>query len=568
MLKVSFFQGQTEYGPSVVPLFGPADSVFEKVAAPGLLPEVASFIAGLRPRDNAQYVLVNAMGASEYYGSNVNGDHFPENALIHRPDDWAHNPVIDKVKAAAWPYGFPTFYDAQVFAHHRNKDSAKGFGGIELAAWNPHMRRVELVTRLDKDRCAAFGGQGTWDKLKAGDFPDVSMGTKVPFDTCSICLDSELYQTAWATFEPGRHKSPGEAILAFHRKRKEQDGVGIRGLSITRKDYCEHARTQMNLIYPDGRKVWVFNDFPRFFDISYVFIGADKIAKAMMKIAEDGKNYFFMGSAEMAEKLGAANDNEQVKTASIATVEDLFNWNKQAKQKKGEIIKDVVPSQFAGKAVSLLTNQEPDLPRETLDALGRVPLDRALATTGGLGMVLRPREFQRIVLCHLGEHGLADEFDTNNQTFSKTDEVEEMPLSEEAFHPILARMLLPLLAERSALGPIIEKRVVVAGGKPTEDTTPPSSHPSELLRKIGAAYNGYRHSLMNLASSSQSLLEKTAGPREIALHKIASAPVDEVFTPLSFMYLKEAFMNELPLGDTDSVMVNIMNNGRVQRAGV
>jgi hypothetical protein len=30
-------------------------------------------------------VLVNAMGAGEYYGSNSNGDHFPEAGLIHRP---------------------------------------------------------------------------------------------------------------------------------------------------------------------------------------------------------------------------------------------------------------------------------------------------------------------------------------------------------------------------------------------------------------------------------------------------------------------------------------------------
>src|SRR5690606_33352904 len=54
----------------------------------------------------------------------------------------------------------------------------------ELAAWNPHMKRVELVTRLDRDKCLSFGGQGVWDKLKSGHFPDVSMGTRVPFDCC------------------------------------------------------------------------------------------------------------------------------------------------------------------------------------------------------------------------------------------------------------------------------------------------------------------------------------------------------------------------------------------------
>ena len=99
MLKVSTYLAESDFGLAAVPLFGPADSAFEKTAAPGLLPEVVQYIENLRPRDDAQYVLVNAMGASEYFGSNINGDHFPETALIHKPDDWTGNPLIDKVKA-------------------------------------------------------------------------------------------------------------------------------------------------------------------------------------------------------------------------------------------------------------------------------------------------------------------------------------------------------------------------------------------------------------------------------------------------------------------------------------
>ena len=66
MLKVSFFQGEDESGFHAIPLFGPADAVFEKTAAPLLLPEVVQYIETLHPRKDAQYVLVNAMGAGEY----------------------------------------------------------------------------------------------------------------------------------------------------------------------------------------------------------------------------------------------------------------------------------------------------------------------------------------------------------------------------------------------------------------------------------------------------------------------------------------------------------------------
>lgn len=540
MYKVSLFSGQTEYGPSVLPLFGSADAFFEKTAAPSLLPEVATYIANLRPRNDAQYVLVNAMGASEYYSSNVNGDYFSEASLIHCPDDWAHNPVLDAVRSKDWAYGFPTFYNAKVFAHHRNKDAGRGLGDVELAAWNPQMKRVELVTRVDKDSCMRFGGEGTWDKLKSGgSFPDVSMGTKVPFDTCSICLDWQRYEDARATYDSKQHRHAGEAILVEHKKK------AIRGLSITRKDYCEHALRQMNHIFPDGRKVWVYNDFPRFFDISYVFIGADKIAKAMLKIASDGKTYHYMGSAELAERWGGE------KTAAVEQAV------KESKQKSSEINKDVVPSQFAGKAVPLLTRNEKDLPKDVLDLLGRMPLNRSLSTTGGLGIVLRPREFQRIVLIQMHKEPLADELERDGKVFSKTDEADEMGLSEGDFHPILARLLAPFLEGRSALGPSIEKRVVILGSAAPKEKKAASSHPSELLRKIGAAYNGYRQGLMNLVPSAQSLLEKTAGRNDRALLKLASASVEEVFTPLSFEYLKGAFFDELPLGYSSSEVVNI-----------
>src|ERR1019366_9165303 len=256
MLKVAYFRGENELGPTVLPLFGPADGAFEKLAAPSLLPDVARYISELRPEKDAQYVLVNALGAGEYWGSNINGDFFPEAALLHKPDDWVGNPLIDQIKSKDWPYGFPTFYNAKPFLHHRNKDFAPhnhpSFGKVELAAWNDRMKRVELVIRIDKELCDRFGGTSLWDKLKAGQYADVSMGCKVPYDTCSQCLDWDRYRRAQAKFDPKKHRTPGDAVLAEHKIKP------IRGVSITRKDYCDHALKQMNKILPDGRKVFVY----------------------------------------------------------------------------------------------------------------------------------------------------------------------------------------------------------------------------------------------------------------------------------------------------------------------
>jgi hypothetical protein len=554
MIKVSSFSGETEHGPVVVPLFTEAGGDREKVASAELLPDVARYVSSLRPRTDAQYVLVNAMGAGEYYGSNINGDYFTEVSLIHRPDEWSGNPLLDKLRSKDWPWGFPTFYYAYPYAHHKNKDAKRAYGEVELSAWNERMKRVELVTRVDKDKCLEFGGIGVWDKLQAGQYPDVSMGCKVPFDTCSICLDWKMYREAQASFDPKKYKTPGEAVLAIHRStqklEKGKDGKPvwtgqgkIRGLSVTRKDYCEHAAKSMNRILSDGRKVFVFNDYPRFFDISFVFIGADRTAKVMMKIASVVVPEF-ISSVSQAEKLGYADGDELDKVA--ASPEDAIlelAFGKRAALKQGEIVKDVVPSQFAGKAIPALTASEPDLPDDVIDTLAKVPLETALSTTGGLGMVLRPREFQRIVLISIGKRDTADEFDRHGIVFPRSNEHAPMKLGPDSFLAPLAKLLLPLFNARSALAPAIEKRVLISEGKTQKEKKGSSSLSSELLRKMGAGYNTYREQLMNLAAHAQPLLEQTA--RQGDLLKLSAASVDEAFSPLSVAYIKHAFMDEL-----------------------
>lgn len=537
MIKLSLFQGSEEFGPAAVPLFGPADSYFEKTASASLLPEVSTYIAQLKPRNDSQYVLVNAMGAGEYYGSNINGDRFAEAALVHAPDNWKGVPVYDQALAKDWAYGFPTFYDACVYPHHRNKDPNKKLGVVELAAWNPHMKRVELVTRLDKDICCANGGDSIWDKLKQGNYPDVSMGTKVPFDTCSITLDVKKYQEAWNTYDPKKHKSPGQAILEFHKKHP------IRGVQVTRKEYSDYGRTMMNRILKDGRKVWVDNDFPKFFDISYVFIGADRIAKAMLKIADAGKRvYSFMGSAEVAEKMASGQDVLDLTDLGLAKFAEM----KAAAPKHAEMTKKVVPNQFAGKAVPLLTAREKDLPKDVLELLGKTGLDKALATTSGLGMVLRPREFQRVTLISLGKSDLADHLEELDQVFPASEEKADTKLREQDFSPALAKLLEAFMPDRSAFGPHIERRVVIIAGAPPKSTKTASSHPSELLRKIGAAYNSYRASLMEFVPSAQSMIEAATTAADVELRKLAGASAEELFTPLSFNYMKKAFRDEVP----------------------
>lgn len=572
MLKVSTFASENELGFTAVPLFGPSDGEFEKRASASLLPPVLQYIETLRPRNGSQYVLVNALAAGEYFGSNINGDYFPEAALIHAPQGWTGVPAHDQALAKSWPYGFPTFYDAKAYAHHRNKDPSRAYGDVELALWNDHMKRVELVVRVDYDKCVQFGGVPVWDKLVKGQFPDVSMGSKVPYDTSSITLDWDLYNEAKATFDPKKHKHPGMAVLEFHKKLKAKNGKGIPGVSVTRDDYDQYCQKMMNRILPDGRKVFVYNDYPRFFDISFVFIGADRTAKTMVYIHQAPGA---MPSVKVAAAMGYSDgprivdpmgvtiipsrDVELVleKAASISEKNFVQALVKGASTKRAEIEKQVVPSQLAGQAVPVLTRTETDLPNDVLNAMASKPLDEALSTASGLCIVLKPREFQRISLVRMGKAPLADALDDGNILFPRTEDADpELQLGPEKFLPALGRLLAKFFAQRSATAPAIERRVVVAFS-PEMGSVPASSHPSELLRKIGAAYNSYRTQLLDMAPHSQDLIQKTASSRDFDLLKVASAQPENTFTHLSYLYLRDAYMDDVPFGAETGAVVQL-----------
>jgi hypothetical protein len=103
------------------------------------------------------------------------------------------------------------------------------------------MNRVELVVEYDTNKLPA----DITKKLENDDLVNLSMGCRVAYDTCSIC----------------GNKAP------------------------TPRDYCDHVtKTGLNTVFPDGRKVFVYNPNPDFFDISIVIVPADKTACVLAKI--------------------------------------------------------------------------------------------------------------------------------------------------------------------------------------------------------------------------------------------------------------------------------------------
>ena len=109
MYKLLTFSGyDPQSGPHIFPIEPDVDRTIGHIKMARPLPQgIENYIRSAKPIPGKTQLLIDAMGAGEFYGSNVNGDYFPETALQHSGAD----------------YGFQTFmHFAYPFKHHVNKD--------------------------------------------------------------------------------------------------------------------------------------------------------------------------------------------------------------------------------------------------------------------------------------------------------------------------------------------------------------------------------------------------------------------------------------------------------------
>jgi len=117
-------------------------------------------------------------------------------------------------------------------------------------------------------------------------------------------------------------------------------------------------------------------------------------------------------------------------------------------------------------------------------------------------MVLKPKEFQRIALIHLGHEKLANYLDEQGMVFTPTTAT-TIPCEKLASYPddlAVMNSLLPYMASKSYLGPIVRNRLAQVAEKTASAKTTLKEVDSPLLSKVASAYTWYRKELMNVAS--------------------------------------------------------------------
>lgn len=135
--------------------------------------EALDYIKAVSPEPGKTLLLLLALGASETYGPNRNGDGFPEFPV----------PARGKVASAAKRWFVPPGEEltkhyqsfetnpAHAFKHHANRDPSKASGVVKKAFWNPRMKRVELLASVDNEK------DPEWvQRTNDGEFVPVSMG--------------------------------------------------------------------------------------------------------------------------------------------------------------------------------------------------------------------------------------------------------------------------------------------------------------------------------------------------------------------------------------------------------
>jgi hypothetical protein len=204
---------------------------FLKTASHAFLPHVDNYKFA---SDEIPVHLI-ALGASEAYGPNRNGDGFKEATCKKYHDTF--------VKLAKF------------FRNHKNKPERGDpfYGYVKASAYNDDMRRVELLCALNANKAAADRNGGLVadtevEKIARGeDFP-VSMACRVPNDICSFCKHAAKTRDEYCT--------------------SEKCAAGG----------CRHNLSRLVKVGGDLHHLHVDNPDPAWFDISRVFRPADRIA--------------------------------------------------------------------------------------------------------------------------------------------------------------------------------------------------------------------------------------------------------------------------------------------------
>lgn len=231
-----------------------------------------SMLEEYRPKDDSNVLIhLIGMGNSQQYGYNRNGD-------------WFDGPVLEKRAHTFVTHG-------KMYREHRNKDPKKAIGEIKYAAYDPKMQRVEILVHMSKDKAPE-----EYEMAKKGSALNFSMSCRVPNDRCSCC--------------------------------------GNKAKTISK--YCDHLKNHMGQWIPGIDKyAFAYNDEPTFFDISRVKNPADRIARHLGYLFNEGDEI----QKEASEMCKAASAGDILIPGAVAAMAEGVNLDTLSLEEQAKLVK-------------------------------------------------------------------------------------------------------------------------------------------------------------------------------------------------------------------------------------
>ncbi|MEA1973825.1 MAG: hypothetical protein U9N34_11115, partial [Candidatus Cloacimonadota bacterium] len=238
--------------------------------------DIQDVISDLKETKDKAYLLISALSDLNW-GPNNNSDGWPTEALAN----------------SGVEYGHKTFEKFGHWYHlHDNKDPMKSFGKVIFSTWNSQMHRVELIVEVDLVKDIK-----TRNAIADNLVIETSMGAKVSYDICSICHPNwrEFYNIPEEDMKKLSKTKSLDKVYAIGDKHgvdlsyitELHPKGGAVGIHATQGRYCTHMKNSRNKILENGQKVYVINLRPKFFDISFVRVNADKSSFVLAKVAEE-----------------------------------------------------------------------------------------------------------------------------------------------------------------------------------------------------------------------------------------------------------------------------------------
>jgi hypothetical protein len=450
---------------------------FDKRAAAGVFKQV-----DLKPVPDHSVIHLIAMGASDRYGGNRNGDIFlRKSAFVDIPHPKAGTPSRVKINQGLIETHKTFEKFAKVYRDHVNKDPKKAHGDVIKSAFNEPMDRVELLIKVANDKWAS-----ELEDLANGRDVDFSMSCKVPYDVCTECGNKAK----------------------------------------NRSEYCKHASQHMTEITKQGNQIGVIIGHQTFFDISKVTTRADRIALGLLKAAADGSK--IVSGAELSEEfqLFPPVDSTYVDPWYVAPA----TTDKRAVLRKlSDIEKEIEgvgcgDSPFNRLAMSMDPESTPDISDDDLQNLS-VPRGQIMNLLGSLADVkiaLSLKDLMKIIL-GTGYDGAAGAVDEAQQllpgAFSRAVESSEDGPNFELGSSLLPRVVRDtihkLIPSHSLGDDPVRRRVVITvlRGKGAPKLLSPlekSGSTSELAGRLAKAYAFYKVAFCQRAGLENKLLTKLA----------------------------------------------------------